>query len=76
VRKVVHQNPEFARGFARKVLDLGHGAVTGQVDSSGKPVTWQARGRELFGAEVFNQAMRDEIAARKAATAEKPPDGS
>lgn len=73
--EVRHQNPAFARGFARKVLDLGHGAVTGDVDKDGKPITWQARGRQLFGAEAFSKAMREEIAERKRAG--KPvPEGS
>lgn len=41
-------------------------------DKAGNAMTWQARGRELFGRDVFNQALLEELAKRKAACPATP----
>lgn len=62
-------NPEFVRGFARLVIDKGFGAIapTTQKDKHGRPLqeTWQDVGRRLYGRELFNTVLKEEIAARK-----------
>lgn len=46
-------------GFASFVINQGRGATT----ASGK--TWLDIGRERYGTEVFNKAMREEITRRR-----------
>lgn len=62
-------NPEFVRGFARMVISKGYGAkapVT-QRDKHGKDIieTWQDVGRRLYGKDVFNAVLCEEIEAKK-----------
>lgn len=56
----------FVRGFAKFVIAQGSGALAPSSEK-GKALTWQARGRQIYGAEPFNQVMREELAARKVA---------
>lgn len=60
------QNPNFVVGFVRFVLDQGAGALAPGV-ANGKQVreTWQAVGRRLYGKDLFNRVMLEEIEARK-----------
>ena len=62
-------NPEAVKAFARFVIDQGHGAVCSMKDQHNRPITWQARGRQLYGTDEFNKALLEEIEARKAKSA-------
>lgn len=56
----------FVRGFVRFVIRQGHGALCSIEDPKTRtPITWQARGRQLYGAELFNDAMREELVRMK-----------
>lgn len=69
-RELVEQHAEerrqlFVTGFVRFVINKGHKAVAPTFDAKGRPESWQAVGRRLYGADLFNQVMQREIAARK-----------
>lgn len=52
----------FVRGFARFVIGQGVGALCSVMDpKTKKPITWQTRGRQLYGAELFTTVMREEL---------------
>lgn len=66
---IEERKKQFVRGFARFVIKQGVGALCSIVDpKTKKPVTWQTRGRQLYGAELFTTVMREEVAALKAKT--------
>lgn len=59
----------FVRGFARFVIRQGAGALCSIEDPKTKrPITWQARGRQLYGVTLFNAVLREEIEALKGKT--------
>lgn len=59
------ERKQFVRGFVRLVIRQGHGAKCGIIDPRTKePMSWQARGRQLYGVELFNQVFREELARR------------
>lgn len=55
---------QFVVGFARFVIDRGSGALAPTQDK-GKPESWQAVGRRLYGTELFNETLQRELAARQ-----------
>lgn len=55
---------QFVTGFARFVIERGSGAVAPTQDK-GKPESWQAVGRRLYGTELFNETLQREITTRK-----------
>lgn len=65
---MTEQRKQLARGFARFVIRQGSGACCPHPyekgPHAGEPKTWQARGREIYGIELFNQVMREELATR------------
>jgi len=56
---------DLVRGFARFVLKQGRGATCPTPHKNNQPKTWQQRGRELYGAELFNSVLREEIERMK-----------
>lgn len=54
----------FVTGFVRFVIDRGSGALAPTKEGA-KPESWQAVGRRLYGAELFNETLQRELAARK-----------
>lgn len=57
---------QFVAGFARFVIGRGEGALAPTL-VNGKQETWQAVGRRLYGAQLFSEVLRRELAARKEA---------
>lgn len=67
VRVQIQQHAEerkrlFVVGFVRFVIERGAGAIA-PTQADGKPETWQAVGRRLYGVSLFNQVLTDELAA-------------
>lgn len=59
---------KFVRGFVRFVISQGYGAKCPSIkDDKGAPITWQQRGRQMYGKDLFDTVMREELAARKRA---------
>lgn len=54
------------KGFAKFVINQGYMAVA-PPDRDGSVRSWQQVGRDLFGEEVFNKAVREELERRRAA---------
>lgn len=55
---------QFVTGFVRFVIDRGSGAAAPAKEGA-KPESWQAVGRRLYGADLFNDTLQRELAARK-----------
>lgn len=61
------ERKQFVRGFARFVIDQGPGALTPSAlepESKDPTLTWQKRGRQIYGVRLFNQVLREELEAR------------
>lgn len=64
VERSLSQKRDLARGFARFVIKMGHGALA-PSSTPERRVTWQQKGRELYGRELFNEVLREELAKLK-----------
>lgn len=55
---------QFVTGFVRFVIERGSGALAPAKEGA-TPESWQAVGRRLYGADLFNETLRRELATRK-----------
>lgn len=66
IEAYLEERKQFVRGFARLVIRQGPGALCGVLDAKTKqPITWQTRGRQLYGVRLFNETFREELARRE-----------
>lgn len=61
IKAYIQDRKQFVRGFARFVIEKGHGAVSPRKNEKGKLMSWQGVGRLLYGADLFNTVFREEL---------------